>query len=79
MLSLFSNYNKARVISMFGEPENFSIYFNDEKLDGAIQASSAREAAEKYAAQYSIEGSWSMGSSKFIGVNGESIRAKTHY
>ena len=64
---------------MFGEPENFSIYYNDEKLDGFVLATSAREAAEKYAEQYAIEGSWSMGSSKFIGANGDTIRAKTHY
>ena len=64
---------------MFGEPENFSIFYNDEKLDGVVQATSAREAAEMYAAQYNIEGTWSMGSSKFIGVNGDTIRAKTHY
>ena len=64
---------------MFGNPQNFSVYLNDELQDEKIQASSSREAAEMYAAQKAIEGSWSMGSSKFLGTNGEKIHVKTHY
>ena len=64
---------------MLGNLQNFSVYLNDQLLEEKIQAGSCREAAEKYAAEKGIEGSWSMGSSKFMGANGESIRVKIHY
>jgi hypothetical protein len=64
---------------MFGELQTFSVYLNNKLQDEKIEATSSREAAEKFALLNSIEGSWSMGSSKFIGVNGEKIHVKTHY
>jgi len=64
---------------MLGNMQNFSVYVNDKLQENKIQASSCREAAERYAAENGIEGSWSMGSSKFMGANGESIRVKIHY
>ena len=62
-----------------GDLQNFSIYLNGELQEEKMQAKTGREAAEKYAEQKSIEGSWSMGSSKFLGENGEKIHVKTHY
>ena len=62
-----------------GDLQNFSVYLNGELQEEKIQAKTGREAAEQYAAQKSIEGSWSMGSSKFLGENGEKIHVKTHY
>ena len=62
-----------------GDLQNFSVYLNNELQEEKIQAKTGREAAELFASQKSIEGSWSMGSSKFIGTNGEKIHVKTHY
>ena len=64
---------------MFGDQQTFSVYVNNELQEETIQAGCSREAAEKYAASKSIEGTWSMGSSKFLGANGEKIHVKTHY
>jgi hypothetical protein len=78
IIELHIIYEK-RARNVFGNPQNFSVYLNDELQEEKITAGSSREAAEAFAAQKGIEGSWSMGSSKFMGTNGESIRVKTHY
>ena len=62
-----------------GDLQNFSVYLNNELQEGLIQAKTGREAAEMFAEKNNIEGSWSMGSSKFLGENGEKIHVKTHY
>ena len=64
---------------MLGNLQNFSVYVNDELQEKKVQASSCREAAELYAAENGIVGTWSMGSSKFLGENGDKIRVKIHY
>ena len=79
MLLLRSIKNYERILDMFGELQTFSVYLNNKLQGEKIKATSSREAAEKYASQNSIEGSWSMGSSKFIGKNGEKIHVRTHY
>ena len=64
---------------MFGELQTFSVYLNNELQEEKIEAETSKEAAEKFAALRSIAGSWSIGSSKFIGDNGDKIHVKTHY